>query len=115
MTPKKKRRTKRATTKQPAAKKSPSSVFARTPTKGKRGLRVNQARYDAMRRALLASIPRSNAGVAFVDLPDLVRPRLPADWTGSVKWHVTTVKLDMETRGEIERVPGATPQRLRRR
>lgn len=115
MTQKKKRGTRKATTRKAGAKKKAPSVFARTPTKGKQGLRVNEARYGAMRRALLASIPRSSTGVAFADLPGLVRPRLPAGWTGSVMWHVTAVKLDMETRGEIERVPGVTPQRLRRR
>ncbi len=99
----------------PRVTKRALTVLARTPSKGKQGVRVNAARYGAMRRALLATIPRNSRGVAFAELPDLVRPRLPADWTGSVMWHVTTVKLDMETRGEIERVPGATPQRLRRR
>jgi hypothetical protein len=32
---------------------------------------------------------------------------------GSVSWYVTTVKLDLETRGVVERVPGQKPQRLR--
>jgi hypothetical protein len=33
----------------------------------------------------------------------------------SVMWYVTTVALDLEARGEIERVPGSKPQRPRRR
>ena len=32
---------------------------------------------------------------------------------GSVSWYTTTVKLDMEVKREIERVPGSKPQRLR--
>ena len=32
----------------------------------------------------------------------------------SVGWYATTVKLDLEARGLIERVPDARPQRLRR-
>jgi Family of unknown function (DUF6958) len=33
---------------------------------------------------------------------------------GSVGWYTTSVNLDLEARGLIERVPGAQPQRLRR-
>jgi hypothetical protein len=32
---------------------------------------------------------------------------------GSISWYVTTVKLDLEARGLIARVPGSHPQRLR--
>ena len=35
------------------------------------------------------------------------------EWEGSVGWYATAVKLDLEARGELERVPGAKPQRVR--
>lgn len=85
---------------------------------GKSGVNIDRAKYDAMRRALLKVVPRKKDGVPFMDLPDLVAPLLkppafgPAD---SVPWYVVTVKQDLEARGEIEQVPGAKPQRLRRR
>lgn len=47
----------------------------------------------------------------------LIRELLPSDALenlGSVSWYTTTVKLDLEARGELERVPGSRPQRLRR-
>ena len=53
-------------------------------------------------------------GFAFSGLADAVRDRLTADILdrlGSVGWHVTTVKLNMEVEGELRRLPGA-PQRL---
>jgi hypothetical protein len=31
-------------------------------------------------------------------------------FNGSVMWYVTTVKLDLEARGEIKRVPNSRPQ-----
>jgi hypothetical protein len=31
---------------------------------------------------------------------------------GSIPWYVTTVKLDLEARGVIERVPGPGEQKL---
>jgi len=31
---------------------------------------------------------------------------------GSVGWHTTTVKLNMEVKGELQRLSGVNPQRL---
>ena len=53
----------------------------------------------------------------FKDLADDVQARLTSNQLaklGSLKWHVTTVKLNMEVEGEIERVPRQTPQTLRK-
>ncbi|MFG0284521.1 MAG: DUF6958 family protein [Phycisphaerales bacterium JB039] len=83
---------------------------------GKSPTRVNKPAYEAFRRAILRVVPRSHEGVAFRELPDLVTVHLPEDYRRkfSVMWWTTTVKLDLEARGLIERVPGATPQRVRR-
>jgi hypothetical protein len=35
------------------------------------------------------------------------------DALGSLGWHITTVRLEMEVRGEIERVPGKRPLELK--
>ena len=77
--------------------------------------RCNAEKYALMKAALLQVVPRASDGVAFGDLADLVQPLLPDRWgTGSVMWWVTTVKLDLEARGVIERVPKSAPQRLRK-
>jgi hypothetical protein len=67
-----------------------------------------------MKVALLAVIPKAGDGVRFADLEVLVKKRLPrAMFAGaSVLWYVTTVKLDLEARGLVRRVPGSSPQRL---
>ncbi|MCZ7544494.1 MAG: hypothetical protein M5R40_13685 [Anaerolineae bacterium] len=52
--------------------------------------------------------------MTFADLIPAVDAALAGDFDGSVGWHVTTVKLDLEARGLIERVPQSRPQRLRR-
>ena len=70
-----------------------------------------------MRSAILASMPADEHGVEFLELPGLVRQALPAaqlERLGSISWYTTTVKLNLETRGEIERIGGPKPQRLRR-
>ena len=56
-------------------------------------------------------------GVAFQDLPRLVGRQMSASdlkQLGSLGWYVTTVKLELEVRGEIERVADIHPQHLRR-
>ncbi len=85
---------------------------------GKNGVRIERAKYDEMRRVLLRVTPRNAAGIAFAELPQHVRPLLdPAIYPegAAVKWYLVTVKQDLEARALIEQVPGARPQRLRRR
>lgn len=78
--------------------------------------RIDSARYDAMKAALLDVIPRTGEGVTFASLPRLVEKKLPrAPFKGaSILWYATTVKLDLEARGLLERIAGVSPQRLRR-
>jgi hypothetical protein len=78
---------------------------------GRAGVNIDKARYDAVREAVLAAI-RAQGDMPFGDLADAVGQRLP-DFDGSIGWYTTTVKLDLEARGEIERLPGNGPQRLR--
>lgn len=84
---------------------------------GKTGVRIERAKYEEMRRALLRVIPRSNRGAAFGELRQLVLPHLDPevfDAETSVSWYVTTVKQDLEARGLVQRLPGPGPQRLQR-
>jgi hypothetical protein len=45
-------------------------------------------------------------------LPPAIAKKLP-DFDGSISWYTTTIKLDLEARGLIERVPDSQPQRQR--
>lgn len=83
---------------------------------GKQGTRIDRDKYDAMKKAILAILPRKAEGFAFKELPRAVSAKLPRKVYGeaSVSWYCTTVKLDLEARGLIERVPRSSPQRLRR-
>ena len=90
---------------------------ARSPVKGKKSRRVGAEKYEAMCKALLKAIPRAKAGVRFMDLFDTIGGLLSRSWPpggGSLSSYLTTVKLDLEARGLIERVPHSVPQRLRR-
>ncbi|NOT40685.1 MAG: hypothetical protein HOP13_09345 [Alphaproteobacteria bacterium] len=92
-------------------------VLCRTPTPGKSAKAIAKWKYDLVRGAILKAAPKTAGGVAFGDLAVLVAKGLPASdrkRLGSVNWYTTTVKLHMETTGELQRIAGAHPQRLRR-
>jgi hypothetical protein len=85
------------------------------PDPEKTGPRIIRWKYDAVRGALLRAIPRKEPGFLFKELPAKVRSLLGGKVLkelGSVTWYTTTVKLDLEARGEIARVCNSRPQRL---
>jgi hypothetical protein len=79
---------------------------------GKSGVNISKAKYDTISGAIQDSL-RAHAEMTFTGLTAEVRNRLEGSFEGSITWYVTTVKLDLEARGVIERVPNMTPQRLR--
>ncbi len=92
-------------------------VVCETPTAGKQGTRIAKWKYDAVRTAIRKAVPKSKDGVEFQHLASMVKQFVSPedrDQVGLVSWYTTAVKLDMEVRGEIDRVPGSKPQRIRR-
>lgn len=90
-------------------------VACRTPAKGRDGeTNIPAWKFALLRGAIRDSL--ADGPVLFSALKEAVRPRLGEDdlaRLGSLGWHLTTVKLELEVRGEIERVSGASPQELR--
>jgi hypothetical protein len=77
-------------------------VLCQTPTPGKRPKYIKLWKYQAVRRAILATLDDSVEGVPFKDLSTQVATRLSArekNELGSVSWYTTTVKLDLEVKG----------------
>ena len=85
------------------------------PDPEKQGTRVTKTTYEQYRKALLKVIPPTETGILFSELSQAVEPHLSAELLAQTSpgWWVTTVKLDLEARGLIERVPGKGKQRLR--
>ena len=70
-------------------------------------------KFGALRTAILDAV--GSEGIAFADLKPAVAKRLDADTLsrlGSLGWHLTTVKLEMEVASDIRRVQGSKPQKL---
>jgi hypothetical protein len=86
------------------------------PEPGKRAPRIDVAMYETVRAAILLSLPREGSGLSFPELVAEVGRHTPDGlWKQrAIGWYTQCVKLDLEARRQIERMPGVSPQRLRR-
>lgn len=75
----------------------------------KQGVRIDKGKYQAVHQSILQNLQRFGS-MTFTQLGALVEEDLQSNFTGSVLWYYTTVKMDMETRGKIRRVPNSRPQ-----
>ena len=89
-----------------------AKILTRHP-EGKRGVNISRAKYDVVRAAILAGLRGKE--LTFAELSRIIQRKLQGKFDGSLMGHYTSVKLDLEARRELERVPGSRPQRLRLR
>ena len=75
----------------------------------KQGVNISKEKYDIIRKAILSTLNRQKE-ISFMNLSRAVEQVVNGTFDGSVMWYVTTVKLDLEARGEIKRVPHSRPQ-----
>jgi hypothetical protein len=79
---------------------------------GKDGVNISRAKYTLIRNSILSFLSE-NTQLTFTELIGAMEHLLEGTFEGSIPWYVTTVKLDLEARKVIERVPGSKPQLLR--
>ena len=79
---------------------------------GKGVVSVSRQKYEIVRDTILDTM-KSAGEITFLELFNTVIQKLTGDFEGSIGWYVTTVKLDLEARGIIERNTSTNPQRLR--
>jgi hypothetical protein len=75
----------------------------------KQGVNISKEKYEIIRKAIF-TILRANKEITFTKLSNAVEKQVGNKFEGSVMWYVTTVKLDLEARGEVKRVPNSRPQ-----
>ncbi len=80
---------------------------------GRDGVNIEQDKYNRVRDEILAAVDE-HGEIGFRELVDAVRERLAGGFGGSASWYTTTVKLDLEARGELVRFDAGGRQRLRR-
>ena len=89
-------------------------IACRTPAEGRDGVtNIPQWKFDLLRAAIEQVL--ADGPVPFSALKDAVRPLIAADdlaRLGSLGWHVTVVKLELEVRGVIMRLAEPGPQKI---
>jgi hypothetical protein len=79
---------------------------------GKQGTHIDFDQYLTIREAIVR-ILGDQGEMTLKDLTSRIEDEVGPDFDGSVRWYVMTVKLDLEAREIVERVPDETPQRVR--
>lgn len=80
--------------------------------KGKKGVNILRNKYDFIKEFILQTIQKKGK-ISFEELADLAVQELSGSFDGKVLWYIVTVKLDLEARGIIERIPRTSPHELR--
>jgi hypothetical protein len=78
---------------------------------GKAGVNISRAKYNTIRAALVDALQREGALIT-TELIGHATLALP-NFEGSIPWYTESVKLDLEARDVIERVPGSRPEQVR--
>lgn len=79
---------------------------------GKQGVNIDIKRYALIKNAIL-DLLHTHGSMSFHQLIKTIQLNFQDNFEGSITWYVTTVKLDLEARHVIERIPGTSPQMLR--
>ena len=79
---------------------------------GKKGVNILKSKYDIISAFILNKL-REHDSLTFESLSDQAVEALSDTFDGKVLWYVVSVKLDLEARGIIERIPGTSPHQLK--
>ena len=79
---------------------------------GKKGVNILKRKYDTIKDFIIKTVKKQNE-ISFDELTKLASKELSGSFDGKVTWYIVTVKLDLEARNIIERIPNASPQKLR--
>ena len=78
----------------------------------KQGVNISREKYEIIRKAILCVLQEQKE-ITFMNLSRAVEKEVNGNFEGSVMWYVTTVKLDLEARGQIKRVLNSRPQLIK--
>lgn len=79
---------------------------------GKKGVKILLYKYTLIKSFILKTLEERKE-ISYKELNALANASLKDNFDGSVPWYLVTVKLDLEARGTIERIPGTSPHLLR--
>tara|TARA_R110002074_G_scaffold133619_1_gene277311 strand:+ start:121 stop:411 length:291 start_codon:yes stop_codon:yes gene_type:complete len=79
---------------------------------GKKGVNILVSKYTIMKEFILKTLSEREK-ISYKELNKLANASLKDSFEGSVAWYLVSVKLDLEARKIIERIPGTSPHLLR--
>lgn len=80
---------------------------------GKKGVNILKRRYDVIKDFIMKTLSQHKE-ISYQDLDKIAVQELKNSFDGKVGWYVVSVKLDLEARNLIERIPNTSPHKLRR-
>lgn len=79
---------------------------------GKSGVNISLEKYSIIKDYILEAL-KKYSNITYQDLNQLAIKDLQDTFDGKVAWYLVSVKLDLEARGIIERIPKTSPHQLR--
>ena len=79
---------------------------------GKKGVNILLHKYLIIKDFILNTL-QTQGPISFESLSDQALEQLGPTFDGKVLWYVVSVKLDLEARGIIERIPKTSPHQLK--
>jgi hypothetical protein len=78
----------------------------------KKGVNILKRRYDIISDFIVKTIKKKKE-ITFAELKDIAEDTLANKFDGKITWYLVTIKLDLEARKIIERIPNTSPHKLR--
>ncbi|UZO79686.1 hypothetical protein NBT05_12065 [Aquimarina sp. ERC-38] len=78
---------------------------------GKKGVNIALAKYEIIKKYII-SILKKEGTLTYQDLNTRAINELTPTFDGKVGWYLVTVKLDLEARGVIRRIPKTSPHQI---
>jgi len=79
---------------------------------GKTGVNILKQKYIVIKEFILNTI-KEHGELTYQNLDKLAVQKLKDSFDGKVGWYVVSVKLDLEARNLIERIPNTSPHKLK--
>jgi len=79
---------------------------------GKKGVHILKRRYDFIKDYIIKTV-KKHGEMTYQLLDDLANKDLTESFDGKVSWYIVSVKLDLEARDVIERIPKTSPHKIR--
>jgi len=79
---------------------------------GKKGVNIKREKYETIKDFILNTITEHEV-ITYEKLDEMAVDLLSQTFEGKVGWYIVSVKLDLEARGIIERIPRTSPHQLR--